>query len=281
MTPADRDSGAKTASPMTSMLRSPEVLARWRDYPWELVHEAPQPPYLHMALDEVLLDAVAAGRRAPSLRIWEWSAGAIVLGRFQSVRNEVDEGAAERQGLVITRRITGGGAMFVVPGNVITYSVYAPEALVKGMSFADSYAFLDAWVVEALQGLGVNAQYKPLNDLSSDQGKIGGAAQTRKLGAVLHHVTMAYDHNTAAMLEVLRIGKEKLSDKGTVSADKRVTPLRQQTQLPRERVTEAFIDTFRARHGLSDGGLEPAELAEAERLVEQKFATKAWVHLLP
>ena len=32
----------------------------WTDHAWELLHEAPQPPALHMALDEVLLDEVAA-----------------------------------------------------------------------------------------------------------------------------------------------------------------------------------------------------------------------------
>ncbi len=256
-------------------------MTRWQAYPWQLVHHGPQAPQLHMALDEVLLERVAEGSRPPTLRIWEWEAGAVVLGRFQSVRNEVDADAARAQDLEITRRITGGGAMFVVPGNVITYSMYAPEALVAGMSFADSYAFLDDWVVESLRGLGVNAVYRPLNDLSSDQGKIGGAAQTRRRGVVLHHVTMAYDHNTAAMLEVLRIGKEKLSDKGTASADKRVTPLRQQTQLSREHITGAFIQTFRTRHGLEDGGLEPSEVAEAEQRAIEKFGTQEWIHLLP
>jgi lipoate-protein ligase A len=33
------------------------------------------------------------------------------------------------------------------------------------------------------------------------------------------------------MLQVLRIGKEKMSDKGTTSAKKRVDPLRRQTGL--------------------------------------------------
>src|SRR5690606_29664441 len=104
---------------------------------------------------------------------------------------------------------TGGGAMFTEPQNAITYSLYAPESLVKGLSFVDSYAFMDDWVLEALRSMGVEAVYKPINDISSAQGKIGGAAQTRRGGAVLHHVMAAYDMNPATMLEVLRIGREK------------------------------------------------------------------------
>ncbi|GHG46996.1 hypothetical protein GCM10018779_03910 [Streptomyces griseocarneus] len=42
--------------------------ADWTDYDWELIHDGPQSPALHMALDEVLTAEVAAGRRAPALR---------------------------------------------------------------------------------------------------------------------------------------------------------------------------------------------------------------------
>ena len=98
----------------------------WHDNDWELVHVAPQSPTLHMALDEVLLDAVSAGRRTPTLRIWEWAGPAVVMGRFQSLRNEVDAEGARRHGIEVVRRISGGGAMFIEPGNTITYSIVAP-----------------------------------------------------------------------------------------------------------------------------------------------------------
>jgi lipoate-protein ligase A len=55
--------------------------------------------------------------------------------------------------------------------------------------------------------LGIAATYQPINDITSPAGKIAGAAQKRFTGgAVLHHVTMAYDMDAAKMLEVLRIG---------------------------------------------------------------------------
>lgn len=258
-----------------------EMLARWHEHDWQFIHDAPTAPRLHMAIDEVLTLEVGAGRREPTLRIWEWDSNAVILGRFQSVRNEVDMPAAERHDVTVCRRITGGGAMFVEPENTITYSLYAPESLVKGLSFVDSYAFMDAWVLEALRSLGVNAVYKPINDISSDQGKIGGAAQTRRAGAVLHHVTMAYDMEPGKMLEVLRIGREKLSDKGSVSADKRVTPLRQQTQMPRTDVIAALAGTFAEAYGATSDTVTAAEAAEAERLVREKFATDEWLYALP
>jgi lipoate---protein ligase len=249
----------------------------WRDHDWQLIHTAPQSPTLHMALDDVLTHEVGAGRRQPTLRIWEWAAPAVVIGRFQSLRNEVDAEAASRHGIEIVRRVSGGGAMFIEPGNTITYSIYAPQSLVKGLSFQEAYAFLDEWVLEALGELGIKAWYQPLNDITSEGGKIAGAAQVHRGGAVLHHVTMAYDIDATKMLDVLRIGREKLSDKGTTSAAKRVDPLRSQTGLPREAVIERMVATFRRLHGLSDGGLRADELAQAEALAQAKFSSQAWL----
>src|SRR5690606_36735267 len=134
---------------------------------------------------------------------------------------------ANKHGIQVVRRISGGGAMFMEAGNCITYSLYAPESLVDGMSFADSYPFLDAWVMEGLERIGLKAHYKPLNDIATPAGKIGGAAQKRLAnGAMLHHVTMSYDIDAQKMTDVLRIGREKISDKGIASAVKRVDPLK-------------------------------------------------------
>ncbi|MFD9908971.1 biotin/lipoate A/B protein ligase family protein [Streptomyces sp. NPDC059063] len=259
----------------------------WTDYAWQLVHEGPQSPALHMALDQVLTEEVAAGRRPPTLRVWEWGAPSVIIGSFQSLRNEVDPEGAERHGIGVVRRISGGGAMFVEPGNTITYSLSVPDALVQGLSFQDSYAYLDDWVLGALGDMGVKAWYQPLNDIATDAGKIAGAAQKRMVGpgggpgAVLHHVTMAYDIDADKMLDVLRIGREKLSDKGTKSAKKRVDPLRRQTGLPREAVIDRMIDSFRTRYGLAAGKVTEEELARAQELARTKFSTPEWTARVP
>jgi lipoate-protein ligase A len=235
-----------------------------------------------MALDQVLSDEVGSGRRKPTLRIWEWEKPAVVIGSFQSVKNEVDLDNAAKYGFDIVRRISGGGAMFMEAGSVITYSIYAPQDLVQGMSFADSYAFLDEWVIVALKSLGIAASYQPLNDITSPTGKIGGAAQKRLgNGAVLHHVTMSYDMDADKMVEVLRIGREKMSDKGTKSANKRVDPLRSQTGLARADIIDKMVATFGGMYGLTPSEITPAELAAAERLVAEKFGTTEWLYRVP
>lgn len=259
----------------------PEREAAWRSLDWQLIPERRLEPVMNMALDEVLSERVGAGARKPTLRIWGWSSPCIVLGRFQSVRNEVDEAEAGRQDIQIVRRISGGGAMFIEPMGAITWSIYAPAELAAGMSFPASYAMFDDWAVEALRQLGIDAYYAPLNDITSANGKIGGAAQSRRGGAILHHTTMAYEMNTDLMTRVLRIGREKLSDKGVASADKRVGPLRRQTNLPRGTIIDHLVSQFAARFGLAQHQLLDDEISDAQSRVATRFGTPAWIHYLP
>ena len=254
----------------------------WHDHVFDVIPPVTLDPAMHVALDEVIAREVAAGERPPTLRFWDWDRPLVVIGSFQSVRNEVDPEGAERHGIQVVRRISGGGAMFMEPGNTITYSLVVPSSLVEGLSFERSYSFLDEWVIEALADVGVRAHFVPLNDIASDKGKIGGAAQKRFVaGAVLHHVTMAYDIDADKMLEVLRIGREKLSDKGTKSANKRVDPMRSQTGLTREAIIERFIASFSRRHASTPAAYTDAELAAAEQLVQEKFSTPNWTYRVP
>ena len=254
----------------------------WQEYDWEIVHEGPISPNEHLALDQVLTEEVGAGRRGPTLRIWEWDQPAVVIGSFQSLKNEVDPAGAEKYGVQVVRRISGGGAMFMDAGAIISYSLYVPTDLVQGMTFADSYAYLDEWVIEALKSLGIEAYYQPLNDITSTKGKIGGAAQKRLgTGALLHHATMSYDMDGQKMVEVLRIGREKMSDKGTTSAAKRVDPLRSQTGLTRAEIIDRLIGTFTKLYGAHEGHVTEAERARAQELVATKFDTREWLERVP
>jgi lipoate-protein ligase A len=80
---------------------------------------------------------------------------------------------------------------------------------------------------------------------------------------------------------VLRIGREKMSDKGTKSAAKRVDPLRTQTGLSRAEIIERMKGIFDGLYGSSPDEVTPEELAKAEQLVAEKFATNDWLHRVP
>jgi len=243
----------------------------------EMVGELDLPSATHMALDEVLLDAVAGGRRPPLLRFWGWTQATLVLGSNQAVANELDLAAVERHRFTVVRRLSGGGTMLAEPGRTITWSLVAPAGPVAGMSFVESFAYLDRWAVETLRSLGVDAGYRPINDIVSPAGKIAGAAQARRRGALLHHVTMAYSMDPALLSELIRIGRPAVSDRGVRSAEKTVSPLDTLLTLPRIAVVAALA----AAAGAKPGHLDPAELDAAAALAATKYALQDWIYRLP
>jgi lipoate---protein ligase len=243
----------------------------------ELAGEVPLPSASHMALDEVLLDAVAGGRRPPLLRFWGWTQPTLVLGSNQAVANEVDLEAAGRRGFTIVRRLSGGGTMLAEPGRTITWSLVMPVGPVAGLSFVDSFAFLDRWAVETLRSLGVEAGYRPINDIVSPAGKIAGAAQARRRGALVHHVTMAYSMDPSLLTELIRIGRPAVSERGVRSAEKKVSPLDTLIDASREEVVAALS----ASSGAAAGGVADAELEAAATLAAAKYARQEWIFRLP
>ena len=225
---------------------------RWRTLAPVVIHDRPRSPIEQMAIDRQWAREVAAGTRPPNVRFWEWTSPAVVVGRFQSIPDEVHVDEAERLGFTVVRRCTGGGTMVVQPHGAITYSLYAPQWFVDGLGAAEAYRLCDSWLIDALQGLGVDARFQGLNDIAvpgggmvqgaadgdsipsvAPWGKAGGAAQRRfpapsgsgGPGAVLHHTTLAFDLDGALMARMLNTSLEKMHDKAVRSAAKRVSPL--------------------------------------------------------
>ena len=124
----------------TTIRRALHKATSWRDYEWTVVHDQAYPPLMQMALDQVLTEEVGEGRRGPTLRIWEWERPAVVIGSFQSLKNEVDLENAEKYGFEVVRRISGGGAMFMEKGSAITYSIYVPSDLRATMTHSSRKA---------------------------------------------------------------------------------------------------------------------------------------------
>ena len=235
---------------------------------------------MHMALDEVLLNEVIAGARKPAIRFWTWIERALVIGSHQSVMNEVDAVAAQRLGFTVTRRISGGGTMICEPDRTITYSMYLPATAVAELSFRQSYAALDDWAVRSFVELGVPASYREINDIISPRGKIGGAAQARRRGFVLHHTTIAHQMDVAIVDQLIRLGRDRLSERGVRSAEKLVSPLSWFTSLSCAETTQHMERSFRGAFGASERDLTAAELSAADQLVRDKYSTAAWINRL-
>jgi lipoate---protein ligase len=248
---------------------------------WDVIPSSPHPAHMHMALDEVLLERVIAGQRRPTLRFWEHIEPALVIGSHQSVTNEVDVIAAGELGFAVTRRMSGGGTMLAEPERTITYSLYLPDSIVSGITFRKSYALLDDWAVRAFVELGIPASYREINDIISPRGKIGGAAQARRRGFVLHHTTIAHSMDVELLPRLIRVGRPSIAQVGVRSANRPVSPLSWFTSLSCAEVAQNMERYFSKEFRAHRSQASPAELEAANQLVTTKYATPTWVNRLP
>ncbi|PLX30665.1 MAG: lipoate--protein ligase family protein [Ignavibacteria bacterium] len=252
--------------------------SRFDELEFDFILESPRSAHENLALDETLLYRVAEGKRRPTFWMWDWSEPAVILGSYQSVRGEIDPETADKEGFGFARRISGGGAMVVEPKRSITYSLIVPEAIVEGLTFRQSFAFLDMWVLRALRSLGIPASYRPINDIISPVAKIGGAAQCRRRKTVLHHVTMAYALDQDMMWKLLRLEQPKFTKKAVSSAVKKVSPLSEFTSLPQPDLRERLAAAFAGIHRTHPSAVFEDEWMETRGRIEDKFSAREWVH---
>jgi lipoate-protein ligase A len=291
---ADRASDQSASAHTSHHLPSgPWIAGRWADAQIGLVDpqetlDHSYSPSMQMALDEVISRRTAAGKLPPLLRFWQWAGPAVIIGRFQSLSHEVDLGQARLAHVDVVRRETGGGAMFVEPGNTITYSLTVPLSFARGLDAEGTYVLCESWAIDALRSLRIDARHAPLNDISSPAGKIGGAAERRypalhagEPGALLHHTTMAYDIDAAKMNRILTPNRTKLAAHAVSSAAKRVDPLKSQTGLSREEIIRQMavwlVDSV---PGIMSGTIPDDVIEEARALAASKYENPEWTGII-
>jgi len=239
------------------------------------------PGALNMGIDEALLRAVSRGESPPTLRFYSWAPPCVTVGYFQGMADEIDLEACRRAGIDAVRRITGGGAVF--HDAEITYSIVLPDGHPAAPAgILDSYRLLCGGIVSGLRALGLEADFRPINDVCVGPKKVSGNAQTRKLGCLLQHGTILLGLDVERMFSILKVPKEKLAGKLIAEAKERVTSVsgllgREVGYAEAARAFEAgFAEALGAE--LEPGALSPTELAEGRRLASEKFSTPEWNH---
>lgn len=160
-------------------------------------------PAESVAFDAHLFGSLEEGRGGEALVFWEARRPAVVVGRFGCVDREVVEPACRADEVPVVRRISGGGAVVVGPGCLSYSLVLSLDARPELRDVAGSYDLILGWVAEALGVPGVRRA--GASDLVLDDRKIGGSAQRRGRRALLHHGTVLYAFDAAAMDRYLKL----------------------------------------------------------------------------
>ncbi|MFX1520815.1 MAG: biotin/lipoate A/B protein ligase family protein [Promethearchaeota archaeon] len=241
----------------------------------------------NMAIDEAILFHISEGQSPNTIRTYRWNPSAVSIGYFQSIYEEVDIEACQHLGVDVVRRITGGGAVYHDYEGEITYSVLVRENDPKiPKDIIESYELICQGIIYALKDIGIDVNFKPINDIIAGTKKISGNAQTRRKPGkdvvVLQHGTILRDLDVKKMFSVLRVSKEKIKDKLIEQVEQRVTSIRRE-------LGDQLVDFETLKNALERGfskelsvQLERGTLTESERELavkfkEEKYGAKDWV----
>lgn len=236
--------------------------------------------YENMALDEIMIERIKNGLSNPCLRFYGWKPAAVSVGYFQSLEAEVDAGRCAETGIDIVRRQTGGGAVF--HDQEITYSIHIPlELNLVPQKILESYEKICQGIILGLAGIGLEAQFVPLNDIIVGGQKISGNAQTRKQGILLQHGTVLKAVDVDKMFDILKVPDEKMKGKLISQIKERVTSIDQHygTELSFQDVVKTLISGFKQAFPEVDfyeDSLSEEENDLVQKLAMEKYRTKAW-----
>jgi len=232
-----------------------------------------------LAVDEALMSRYGrGGAPGATLRLYTYR-GCALVGRYQSLHDEIDEDACASRGVEIGRRPTGGGAIIMTPGQLgvaVTARASATEAP------REALAYYARGVISGLADLGITAHFRHKNDLEVDGRKVAGLGlYLDPSGTVLFHASVLVDLDVRHMLEVLRIPGAKLSDKAVARVEERVTTVSRELGRPllARDVRDAFAGGFSRAFdiALQPSGLDPGEREQARMLAEDKYGGRAWI----
>ncbi|MDI7743040.1 lipoate--protein ligase [Lysinibacillus fusiformis] len=141
----------------------------------------------------------------------------IIIGKNQNTIEEINTDYVEDNGIIVVRRLSGGGAVYHDLNN-LNFSFLTKD---DGNSFHNYKKFTQP-VVDALKKLGVDAELSGRNDILAEGKKVSGNAQYATRGRMFSHGTLLFKTDVDAVASSLKVKKDKIESKGIKSVRSRV-----------------------------------------------------------
>jgi lipoate-protein ligase A len=193
-------------------------------------------PYKNLALEEAFLKQ--ENLKEDILYIYQ-NDNVVVVGRNQNAYAEIDHKFIKQNNIKLARRISGGGAVYQDMGNICF------SFITKNNQKNSFTAFLGP-IIEFLQSIKLDAQFKGRNDLIVNGYKISGNAQYIYKDRIVHHGTLLFDSNLSVLSNALKPNLLKLKSKAIKSARQRVTNINEllETKISSEKFIDLLINFF-------------------------------------
>ncbi len=252
---------------------------------WRLIPLETHNAFMNMAIDEAILQSRIENLVPNTLRLYQWQPSAVSIGKNQNLQDNVYVDNCRELGVDIVRRNSGGGTVFHDQTGEVTYSVTAQISDLDATDITTVYMRVYAAITDALRLLGIPADYSSGNqkncpNLTVNDRKISGSAQTVKRHVIQQHGTLLLNVDLPRMFQLLRIqGVDNCSIAAQI-AQRKITSVQNELghTVTAETAVNALMQGFKAALKIQ---LKPAQLtlyeqALAKKLYTSKYVTDNW-----
>jgi len=226
-------------------------------------------PYFNLASEEYLLknfheDIFLLYRNTPS----------IVVGKHQNTLAEINLSFVQKEGILVARRISGGGTVFHDLGN-LNFAFFTTG---KEGKLVD-YRKATQPIIGAMESMGLNVSLGKRSELLHKGLKISGTASHVFKQRVLHHGTLLFSSEMGDLSKALLTSKELFTDRAVKSVRSRVTNIRDHLSEPmeiemfQERILNYVLQTSKNAQTFH---LNKSDMQEIKMLRDSKFSTWEW-----
>ena len=190
----------------------------------------------------------------------------LMVGKYQNVLEEINKPYADEHNIQIVRRMSGGGTIYTdLGGWQFSFIQHKETGEIEFQQYI-------APVIDALEELGVHAEFNGRNDLTIDGKKFSGNAQYRLENSIVHHGSLLFDTDICRMVESTTVDSYKILSKSIKSVRDRVTNISE--HMPDSMDVKTFKECM-VRHIMngSDAVYEvtPEDDKRIREIAEEKF----------
>ncbi len=193
--------------------------------PFRVIDTGVQDGRRQIAFDEALIELHRAGSVPDTLRFLRFTPTALV-GRHQAVSHELNLDHIRAEGIGIARRITGGGAIYLDPGQVGWELVLSRQRLPMPTLGDYTRAICEAAAYGLSQTFSIDARFRPRNDIEVGGAKLSGTGGFFDGDTLIYQGTVLVDVDPTAMLACLNVPRPERDTGPLDRPETRITTLK-------------------------------------------------------
>lgn len=250
---------------------------------WRLIDLGMAEPIIAQTFYEAVAKAVSQKLSPNTIILVQPSKPYVCIGYHQILENEVDINYCKKNNLQIIRRSQGGGAVYL-DSNQVFYQVIAHEdSEVIPKSINTLFQKLLQVTVYVYRELGLNAEYKPINDVMVNNRKISGNGAGKLDNAIILVGNIILDLNYEMMARILKVPDEKFRDKMAKSMREWVTSLKRELGYipPINKIKNLLVKGYEEVLGIKLIKAEPTDIEKQifEKEIKPKHLSREWLYM--